>query len=157
MALDPTARRSNAQDSLKKFFIDNLTTTEGIYLRFDRIIKTPQVQGHELDRWISVIFGGLERMALGRFTADLYCATRRDNEGFRLAQLTDTVMGYLTDADQVDGRRRITLYRSRAVGSWTQLDGGIVVQNIQESAQFDADDLTKYIILTPTFRWGMKV
>lgn len=157
MSLDPTARRANVQDSVKKYLVDNLYTVEGINLRFDRIIKSPTIQGHSVDRWISVLFGPMERMSMARFTMDLYCATRKDNEGFRVAQLVDTVYGYLTDSDKPDGLRRIPLYRSRATGSWTLLDGGIVVQNIRESGQMEADDLTKFIMLAIDLRWGMKI
>jgi len=61
MALDPTARRANVQDSMKKYFVDNFETTEGIALRFDRTIAAPTLQGHEVDKWLSIIFGAMDR------------------------------------------------------------------------------------------------
>ena len=159
MALDPTARESNLRDSLKKYFVDNIYTGHSIELTFDRGIQAPKIQGSpsETDRWVGVVVGPLDRGTLGEFTITVFCCTRKDSEGFRLAQLTDTVMDYLSDTDQTDGMRRIPFYRSRpAPASWTLL-GQLMVQDVMESGQLEAEDGTKYKALTCRLRWAAKI
>jgi len=87
----------------------------------------------------------------------IYCCTRSDGEGFKLAQLRDKAYKYLTDNTQTNGMARFAFYRSRATGSWTQLDGGFIVQDVMESQQFEADDGTKFKILTVRLRFSSKV
>jgi len=157
MTLDPTARRANVQDSLKKYFVDNLETIEGIALNFDRTLEAPALQGTSVDRWVAVNFDDMQRSSMSSFTVHLHCAARRDSEGFRLAQLTDTVYGYLKDSTQTDGMARIPLYRSRPDGAWTLLDGGIVIQDIIEGGGGTTTDLTKFITLSVRCRWGAKI
>lgn len=155
MALDATARESNVRDSLKKHFVDNIKTTEGIEITFDKGLAVPNIQGTLVDRWVAVQFGAMEMDSLAAHGFNVYCCTRKDPEGFRLTQLRDKVLGYLVDTDQTDSMKRITLYRSRA-GTWTQI-GAMVVQEITESASFTAEDETKYKILTVRVRWGAKI
>ncbi len=156
MALDATAREANVRDSLKKYFVDSLHPTYP--LSFDRGMSVPPLQGtpSTVDKWVGVNFGFMDRGDLGEHVLDIYCCTRKDNEGFKLAQLTDTVMGYLTDTDATHGMRTIALYRSHPTDSWT-LIGGMLVQEIYESEQITADDETKYKILTVRLRWSAKI
>lgn len=158
MVLDPTAREANVRDSVKKYFVDNLARAENIPLTFDRGLSSPQIQGdaQSVDKWVSVNFGFLDPDTLSSMLLTIYCCTRFDAEGFRLAQLRDKVMGYLTDADQTDGRRRITFYRSYESGAWDVI-GGLVVQLDPESEQFEADDGTKYKMLNARLKWGSKI
>ena len=156
MAVDPTARRANIKDSIKKFFIDNLYTIEGIDIGFDTSLDRPRTVNRNVIRWVNFRFGELDRET-GTLTIEIYCCTRQDNEGFKLAQLTDTVMDYLTDSDQNDGTRRVPIYRSRATGAWTLLDGGFMILPDTESEELDADDDTKYIVIPTTWRWGTKI
>ena len=93
---------------------------------------------------------------LSEHQIDVICCSRKDNEGFKLAQLRDTVMAYLTDTTQTDGMRRITLYRSFASQAWTIL-GGILVTEVVESPQNDAEDETKFVVMTCTLKWAAKV
>ena len=157
MALDPTAREANVRDSLKKFFVDSLETTESHEVTFDVSLATPNIQGEDVDKWYAIGFGLLGMETLSSYTVSIYCCTRKDPEGFKLAQLRDTAYSYLIDTDQTDGMKRIAFYRSRASGSWTLLDGGIVVQEIIESGQMEAPDETKYKILTVLVRFASKV
>lgn len=157
MALDPTAREANIRDSLKKFFVDSLETAEGHKVTFDVSLATPNIQGEDVDKWYAIGFGSLDMETLSSFTINIFCCTRRDSEGFKLAQLRDTVYSYLIDTDQSDGMKRVAFYRSRASGSWTLLDGGMVVQDIMESGQMEAPDETKYKILTVRMRFASKV
>ena len=159
MALDPTARESNYRDSIKKFFVDNIKVASGIPLLFDPNISTPRLIGHSnqnVDRWVAVHFGSLSMGYMSEGILDVYCCTRRDNEGFKLAQLRDTVVGYLTDTDSTDGMKRITLYRSYADQAWDVL-GAILVQDISESPQMKEEDDTKYKVLTVRLRFASKI
>jgi len=154
--LDSTAKESNVRDSIKKFFIDSLYTAEGVQVTFDRYLSTPDVRSKSVDRWVSINFGGMELSELSSHMLNIYCCTRADGEGFKLAQLRDKVYKYLTDNTQTDGMARITFYRSRADGNWTGI-GYFIVQDVIESQQFEADDGTKYKILTARLRFSSKV
>lgn len=158
MALEPTARESNFRDSIKKYFVDSIKTTEGIPLSFDQTLKKPNLRNKNVMRWVILAFRDMYRDDLSQAMIDIYCCTRRDNEGFKLAQLTDVVIGYLTDAsDAGDGIKRITFYRSYVPPTpWVSI-GGIVVQDIAESGQLTAEDETKYKIITVTFRFASKI
>jgi len=155
--LDSTAKESNIRDSLKKYFVDSLYTAEGVQVTFDRYLSTPNVQSKAVDRWVSINFGGMELSELSSHMINIYCCARKDGEGFKLAQLRDKVYKYLTDNTMPDGMARIAFYRSRADGNWTQLDGGFIVTDVIESQQFEADDGTKYKILTVNLRFSSKV
>jgi len=159
MALDDTAKESNIRDSLKKYWVDSLYTAEGVHLTFDKYLSTPNVVTSKAkDRWVSINSGPMELSEMSSLMLNIFCCTRADGEGFKLAQLRDKVFKYLTDSDQTDGMARIALYRSRADGNWTQLDGGFIIQApVIESQHFDADDGTKYKILTPRLRFSSKV
>lgn len=153
MALDETAKEKNVRDSLKKYFLDSLYTAAGKAVTFDRYLDAPDIRN--LTEWVSVNFGGLELSELSSHMLTIYPCTRSDPEGDKLVQLRDTIMAYLTDNAQTDGMTRITLYRS---DTWTQLDGGFIIQQpVIESQQFEADDGTKYKILTPRLRFSTKV
>jgi len=159
MALDPTAREANFRDSMKKYLVDSLVTASGIYLSFDKSLATPKIQGHTVNRWVSVRFGTLSRQVVSDAIVELRCCTREDNEGFKLAQLTDTVMGYLTPDPSTtpDGIKRITFYRSYASPTpWTNI-GGLIVFDIIESPEMDAEDETKYKVLTARIRFVSKI
>jgi hypothetical protein len=158
MSLDPTAREANIRDSVKKYFVENLSRTEGLPLTFDRSLATPVIQGdaESVDKWVSVNFGYLDADAFASMMLTIYCCTRKDAEGFKLAQLRDKVMGYLTDRTQTDGMRRITFYRSYESQAWDVI-GGLLVQLDPESDQFEAEDGTKYKMLNVRLRWAAKI
>jgi hypothetical protein len=157
MTLDPTAREANCIDSIKKYLIDNLYTTEGICLSFDKVLSTPNIQGIAVDRWVGVQFGSIDMDSLSTLTIDLFLCTRKDPEYFRLAQLRDTVLGYLTDNTHTDSMARIPLYRSYASQAWELLSGGFVVQRVIEGQRCELEDLTKVKQLTCILRWGAKI
>lgn len=153
MSLDSTAREANVRDSLLKFFVDNLKTVEGINISFDRSLSAPRIQGNEVDRWVMVDFGPMDRATLSEHYVDLYCCTRKDPQGFRLAQLGDTVMGYLTDSTQTDGMKRIPFYKSKETGAWDLL-GALLVTEIREGKEDEAPDGTKFKILSVMLKWA---
>lgn len=158
MSLDPTARLSNVKDSLKKYFSDNLEGVEQLNISFDPTLNTPPVSQGQIvvESWIQIRELGKSMGSSSSMQMDFICCTRKDSEGFKLAQLRDKVMGYLTDSNQTDGMRRITFYQSRATGAWTVI-GGIIITNIKESGTLPAADNTKQIILTVTFKWGARI
>ena len=162
MSLDATARESNVRDSLKKYFTDSLKSSEKIPITFDTSLSVPKLQGKDVDRWVSIRIGPMKRVTLSEVIVSFYCCTRKDNEGFRLAQLGDTVMGCLTpdsdDEDNTDGIKRICLYRSASGGytNWEEV-GSLLVTNIDESSEMITTDKTKYKILTVTVNWIAKV
>jgi hypothetical protein len=127
MALDPTAREANVRDSLKRYLVTNLKAL-GIPYVFDRDLTPPRLQGEATERWVSIVIDLRERDTLSIVYLDIFCCTRKDNEGFRLAQLTDSIMGLLTDTE---GPRRIPFYKSHPTAAWEKI-GGLVVQRIEE-------------------------
>jgi hypothetical protein len=156
MSLDDSAKESNLRDSIKRFFIENLYKTDGVHLTFDKYLSTPNVQGHTVDRWASINFGSLFLSEMSTHILEIYCCTRKDSEGFKLAQLRDKVYAHMTDNTMTDGMAAIPFYRSRATGAWT-LIGSMLVQDVMESQQFEAEDGTKFKILTVKLRFSSKV
>lgn len=155
MALDATVREANIRDSLKKYFYDRIKTAEGIAISFDKGLANPEVQGNKVDRWVAIAFGGMELDALAAFPFTIFCCTKNDAEGFKLAQLRDKVAGYLIDYNMTDGLARIPIYRSSATEAWTVAETG-VVQIEAETSPPEAEDGTKFKILDVRLRWGAK-
>ena len=158
MALHATARESNVLDSIKKYLVDNLVTTENIQLTFDASLNAPGVTQNNLaDKWVVLDPGQMELGTLSDFFFDIYCCTRKDNEGFRLAQLRDTVMGYLTNDGTVgDGKTLIPFYQSSKTVPWVLL-GGIVIIKVIESNRMEGPKGTKYKILTVRVKFASKI
>ena len=156
MSLDPTARRANFKDSLKKFFVEELETGKGVELMFDKSLSTPDLISKTVNRWVNIDIGDIDRSYMSEIHIDIYCCTRKDPEGFRLAQLTDTVMELLTDATTTDGMKRIPFYRSHPTDAWTLL-GAFLVSEIIESRELESVDETKYIIMSCLLRTASKI
>lgn len=156
MPLDDSARESNLRDSIKKFFVDNISTTEGVAVTFDKALNTPMVQGKEVDKWVSVTFGPVNLETMSDIIIEIYCCTRRDNEGYKLSQLRDKVMGYLVDYNMADGKARIDFYKSSYSDAWILL-GKILVWDILPSGDMIAADETKFKVLTVVLKMAMKI
>jgi len=156
MALDNTARLANFRDSIKKYFVDNLKITEKVPLTFDKGLSKPDIKNRSVARWVAINWGPVNFGMMSEAMIDVSCCTRKDNEGFKLAQLHDLVMGYLADSSGSDGARRIPFYRSHKTETWTNI-GGIVIQNIIPSASLEAADETKFITLTCILRFASKL
>ena len=150
MALDATARTSNYRDSVIKYFVDGMP---GVELSFDKSLTTPKIQGSEVDRWVVVQFAALERGSMSSAYVELIACTRKDPEGFRLAQLADLIYNLCKDSTKTDGMARISLYRSSATEAWVRI-GAILITEIRESGEMDYDDLTKYKIITLRLQWA---
>lgn len=157
MALDPTARSSNVKDSIKKYFVDNIARIAGKKLTFDKALSVPKIQGNApVNEWVSVRMDNLTRDTLSEQIISIYCCMRQDPEGFKLCQLVDTVVGYLTDTTMTDGMARIPFYRSYENQEWTLL-GAMLVYSIAESPEQEADDETKFKVLTVRLKFASKV
>jgi len=151
--LDATIRESNVLDSIKKYFYDSITTIENTAVSYDKTLSTPKVQGIETDKWVTIVPGDIVIGTLSQMTVSVICCTKKDSEGFKLAQLRDKVMAYLIDTDKTDGRARISLYRSASSGAWTKV-GAMVVSVQSETARMEADDNTKFKVITILLQWG---
>jgi hypothetical protein len=157
MALDPTARTTNVKDSIQKYFVDNVKRISNIPLTFDRSLSAPILQGTDAaNRWVGVTLDHLELETLSSQLLSIFCCARRDKEGFIMAQVVDTVMGYLTDTTQTDGFARIPFYRSYETQPWTLL-GALLVTDPSISGELEAPDDTKYRIITVRLRFASKI
>lgn len=157
MALDPTARESNFRDSIKKYVIDSLKYAEDIQISFDKSIgSAPKLQGREVDKWVTINIGAIERGSMSEADIHFYPSTRQDEEGFKLAQLGDKVVGILSDTSMTDGIRRIALYRSHPTDPW-EVIGHLLVCDVKESPQYMTTDETKYKQITARIKWASKI
>lgn len=150
MTLDATARESNARDSFKKHMIDSIKTAEGIEITFDKGLNVPNIQGTAVNRWVAVQFGSMQAWKISTYTVNIFCCTRQDPEGYRLVQLRDKVVGYLTDSSL--GYKRIILYKSNE-SPWLAM-GAMGVYLDSESGQMEAQDETKFKIIPVRLKWG---
>jgi len=157
MALDPTARLANCMDSIQKYFLDNLVTTEGKKVMFDKSLSEPDLFDKAVDRWVVINFGALDMGASSELYLNIFICSRHDAENFKNAQLRDVVMSYLSDTTMTDGMQRIPLYQSSATEAWTLLDGGFVISEVIEGPLFEASDQTKMRQLTVRLRWAAKI
>lgn len=155
MALDPTARRANFKDSIKKWAVDDIETADRP-VTFDKWLSTPDIAGGSAQKWVSFNLGSVDRDMLSEILLDIICCTRADSEGFKLAQLTDNVMAELTDTTKTDGMKRIPFYRSYSDQPW-ELLGALVIQDVKESNEMEAQDGTKYVILSCRLRTASKI
>lgn len=151
MSLDETAKEVNLRGSVKKYFVDEVYPS--YELTFDNALNVPKIQGIAIKQWVTVLFGESEVDHLGYYVLDIYLCTRQDPEGYNLSVLADFMRNKLTDSSGSDGAKRIDLYN---VGSWTKI-GGLVVQEIIESQEMDAPDMTKFKVFTCRLRWAAKI
>jgi len=152
MALDATAREANIWDSIKRYFIGNLSYP----LTFDKALSAPAIQGKVVDRWVSF---SLDDMIIGDMSIiqlSIYCCTRQDNEWFKLAQVRDSVYEKLIDVTKTDTMRRIMFYQSHPTDAWTEI-GTLMVDEITESTRMEAEDETKFKIIHVRLRTASKV
>jgi len=153
MALDATAREANIWDSIKKFFLDNITTYS---VSFDKSLSAPATSGTALDRWFSVVMGSVEIGDMSDIVIDIYICTRKDNEWHKNAQMKDTMFELLTDPTQTDATRRIPFYQSHPTDPWVEI-GALLIMEIIESPRLEAADETKYKVLHCRLRTASKV
>ena len=152
MALDATARESNIWDSIKKYFIDNLSYA----LSFDKALSAPNLRGTAVDRWVAFTLNDMVLGDMSSIMLDIYVCSRQDNEWHKLSQVRDTVYELLIDTTMTDTMRRIPFYQSHATNPWT-LIGSLMIDEITESARMEAEDETKFRIIHCRLRTASKV
>ncbi len=152
MTLYATAREANIWDSIKKYFVDNLSYS----LTFDKALSVPAIRGTDVDRWVSF---SLDDMVIGDMSLiqlSIYCCTRQDNEWHKNSQVRDTVYDLLIDTTKTDTMRRIPFYASHPVNEWS-LIGTLLVDEVTESSRMIDEDETKFKILHVRLRTASKV
>lgn len=155
MSLHPLSKESNVKGSLKKYFVDALGST----VTFDTSLAAPdlRVRGvNAVKQWYNIDFGEFGRDSLALFYFEVYCLSRQDPEGVKLAEIADTLMDLLVDNSLQDGLRRIPFY-DISKNPWENI-GAMVVQDIWDTPSVDmVEDETKIKIFSVRMRWGTKI
>lgn len=150
--LNPLSKEANVKSSLKKYFVDAFGTA----VTFDTSLASPDLreQGTSaIKQWYNVDFGEFGRKDLAEYFFEIYCLSRQDPEGAKLAQSVDEIMDLLVDSTKTDGMRRIPLYDASSA-PWSLL-GAMVVQDIWDAPTLSmAEDETKIKVLSVRLRWG---
>lgn len=153
MAIDPTLSEQCFRRSVKKYFVDNLYTIDGIYLGFETEFQEPEeTDGTPITEWINFHFDGLSPdSTLGHGRVAAYLFTRGDTDGSKLSILRDKLMEYLLDLDMPDGIRRVPLYDL----AWQNI-GGMLVSTGREPKEERGADKTLYKFINIYFRYATK-
>ena len=150
--LNPLSKETNVRASLKKYFVDAF----GSLVTFDTSLASPdlRVQGSQaVKQWYNIDFGEFGRQALAEYLLDIYCMSRQDMEGVKLAEMVDNMMDKLLDSTKTDGMRRIPLY-DVSITPWRLL-GSMVVQDIWDAPSLGViEDESKIKVLSVRLRWG---
>ena len=154
MSLDPTTKEVDFKNSIKKYFIDNLETTESLKIFFEGLNETPlDSSGNKYDKWVIIVFGSRDLGTVSEQQVSLDIYTRNDKEGDELAALSDTVMGYLIDDTVPDGMIRIPFYNT--TGVWS-LVGGIMPFLQASLGRMEGEDKTLFKSINLLCKWGGK-
>lgn len=153
MALDATVRESNVWDSVRKFFVDNLKRGgPGIPIGFDIGLASPKIAGNEVvAKWINIESGSIDSKTVSSYSFRVICCTRKDNAGFKLTQLRDTLMGYLKPSGE---QGIIPLYQTREGGEWGTAIGGMLIYINGESERLTSSNEIKFKVVDVTLKWG---
>ena len=94
--------------------------------------------------------------ALALYYFEVYCLSRQDPEGVKLAEIADTLMDLLVDNSLQDGLRRIPFYDISKT-PWENI-GAMIVQDVWDAPSVDmVEDETKLKIFSVRMRWGAKI
>jgi hypothetical protein len=153
--MNALANESNVQSSLKKYFVD----TFGTNVTFDVSLAAPDIRKQgagAITQWYNVSFGQFGRQVLSDYAFEVFCLSRQDAEGIKLATMSDALMSILVDSSKSDGARRIPLYDASKT-PW-ELIGAMMVQEISDDAPYTIaglnEDETKMKIFLVRLRWG---
>jgi len=153
--MNPLAMETNVKSSLKKYFVDVFADA----VTFDTSLASPDIRSQGpsvVKQWYNVDFGTFGRQELAEYMFDIYCLSRQDMEGVKLAEMVDTMMDLLLDPSVSDGMRRIPLY-DVTLTPWEVITN-MVVQDIWDSPNVDiTEDETKLRVLSVRLRWGAKI
>ena len=142
---------------MRKYFVDNLKTGEGYSVFFRQAFTSVNIrESKTVEKWIVISFGPLVLDIMSEATIEIRPCTRNDPTFFKLSQMTDKIVGYLTPSSG-DGTTRITFYQSaEAAVDWTVI-GGIVVQDVHISQDMQAEDGTNFKVITARVRFASKL
>lgn len=152
MALDPTLSESCLKNSIKKFFVDNVQTAEGIDIDFDVQYVQPEDVSVAVDKWMSVKFGNIEGGTLSRSHIIIYIFTRKDTEGVDLSILRDMIVDKVTDLNATDGLVRIPFYDL----TWNQIGSILPSVSVEADEAGVLKDGTKWKWMRLNLCWGAK-
>lgn len=157
MALDATARETNFRDSVKEYFYTYFKNTLGYPLFFRQGFTTVNIrESMTIEKWIVVTFGDFLLDIMTEALVEIRPCTRNDPSFFKLAQMSDNIVGYLTPSSG-DGITRIPFYQSTAVrDDWVSI-GGILVHDIHISSDLVAEDGTNFKVITVRMRFASKL
>ena len=153
--LSPETRVSDFENSVKKYFIDNLQTTENVPLFFDWMEDIPvDSNGVKLLSWIIISFGYVQLGTVAECSVNVHIFTRNDFESQNLNILMDKVNSYIINEDAVNGLHTIPYYNTISL-PWV-VNGGIIpfIRNIYGVESLK--DNTKMRTILLTMRWGSK-
>ena len=152
MVLSAVTREVDFTNSIKKYFLDNLETTENLKVYFQSLFEVPvDSSGKKLEKWIVVSYGyrNLGNVSEQQISLDLY--TTEDNESDKLVALNDTVMNYIIDEDAVNGLKTIPYYNS----SWVIVGG--IIPFVQPSLEkMESEDGVQFKSINLLCKWGGK-
>jgi len=154
MALSPTTKESDFKNSIKKYFLDNLETTESLKVFFEELEEVPlDVSGNPYNKWVIIVFGrrDLGAVSAQQISIDMY--TREDREGDDLAALSDTIMNYIIDENSTNGLVSIPFYDTS--GTWAQV-GGIIPYLQPSLGSMESEDGVQFKAINLLCKWGGK-
>lgn len=148
MALDITQSEEAFNRSIRKYFVDELHTGEGVYIEFDTIYKVPD----GVNQWIVFHSDGLHpqgNVLTARVAA--YMFSQKDDEGVELAKLRDKLIDKVTPEPDSDGIMRVDLVDA----AFTKVQGMVVTIGNESDREVGADGV-KYRYANLYFRYGTK-
>lgn len=152
MVLSAVTKEVDFKNSIKKYFLDNLETTQSLPLYFEQLFEVPlDSNGIKLKQWVIVSFGyrNLGPVSEQQVSLDLY--TTSDNEADDLAALMDIVISYIIDEDSGNGLKTIPYYNS----SW-EIVGGIIPFLQPTLERMESEDGVQFKAINLLCKWGGK-
>lgn len=136
--MDPTNKETNIRRSIKKFFVDGITTTP---VFFDRsFTMNPQS-----DEWLNIILEAIRPRDVSIASMLIYLNTANDLEVDKLSLLRDTVVELLEPG-------RVDLYDT-FVTPWVKVGGMQLIIESQSRMRYTPDQ-SKMCWIRTTLRWG---
>jgi len=153
MTLDPTYSEEYVTKSIKKYLIDTLYTTDGIFIQFGVLDKSPvSVVGADITQWIVFHLNGVEvDGGAARYSVDCYVFTRKDIDAHLLFRLRDKLLDRLVDTTTSDGKKRIPIYNNSGIAV-----GGVVSSVLTEYSTELDQDRSLHKRITVVFDYGVK-
>ena len=134
-------KESVVNNSIKKFFVDNVAVAEGVYVVFDRTMSPPTQD--DVSKWLYVEMYDYAPGHLNRKMVYIYCFTKNDLEGVDLSNLVDVVMKYLHEG-------QMPIYDDDLI----TVIGGALLTVDPISRMFTTKDRAKARYIPITLTWG---